>query len=54
MTTTLNGWDVEAMTQAIEMVKEQPEAGLVTWRGRGSLKPHRNGGTRQWWSWTDG
>ena len=34
MTTTLNGWDVEAMTQAITMVKEQPEAGLLTWRGR--------------------
>ena len=34
MTTTLNGWDVEAMTQAVTMVKEQPEAGLLTWRGR--------------------
>ncbi len=34
MTTTLNGWDVEAVTQAITMVKEQPEAGLLTWRGR--------------------
>ena len=34
MTTTLNGWDVEAMTQAITMVEEQPEAGLLTWRGR--------------------
>ena len=34
MTTTLNGWDVDAMTQAVTMVKEQPEAGLLTWRGR--------------------
>ena len=34
MTTTLNGWDVEAMTQAVTMVKKQPEAGLLTWRGR--------------------
>ena len=34
MTTTLNGWDVEALTQAIAMVQEQPEAGLLTWRGR--------------------
>jgi uncharacterized OsmC-like protein len=34
MTTTLNGWDVEAMTQAVTMVQEQPEAGLLTWRGR--------------------
>jgi uncharacterized OsmC-like protein len=31
---TLNGWDVEAIAQAITMVKEQPEAGLQTWRGR--------------------
>jgi hypothetical protein len=34
VTTTLNGWDVEAMTQAVTMVKKQPEAGLLTWRGR--------------------
>jgi hypothetical protein len=34
MTTTLSGWDVEAMTQAITMVKERPEAGLLIWRGR--------------------
>jgi hypothetical protein len=34
MTTTLNGWDVEATTQAVTMVEEQPEAGLLTWRGR--------------------
>lgn len=34
MTTTLNGWDVEAMTEAISMVEEQPEAGVLTWRGQ--------------------
>lgn len=31
--TTLNGWDVEAVTEAVHAVEEQPEAGLLTWRG---------------------
>ncbi len=34
MTTTLNGWDVEEVSEAVRMVSEQPEAGLLTWRGR--------------------
>ncbi len=34
MTTTLNGWDVEAVSEAVRTVREQPEAGLLTWRGR--------------------
>lgn len=34
MTEILNGWDVEAMTEAVKMIEEQPEAGLLTWRGR--------------------
>lgn len=34
MTTMLNGWDVEAVQGAVAAVKEQPEAGLLTWRGR--------------------
>ncbi|MCA9593076.1 MAG: OsmC family protein [Myxococcales bacterium] len=34
MTTELNGWNVEAMTEAIEEVKKTPEAGRLTWRGR--------------------
>ena len=34
MTTTLSGWDVETVTQAITTVKEQPKAGLLIWRGR--------------------
>jgi uncharacterized OsmC-like protein len=33
MTTTLNGWDVEAMNEAIEGVRQNPEAGRLTWRG---------------------
>lgn len=31
--TTLNGWDVEEFQQTAKAVEEQPEAGLVTWRG---------------------
>lgn len=31
-TTTLNGWDTEAMAQAVAGVEEQPEAGRLTWR----------------------
>ncbi len=34
MTTALNGWDVEAMTEAVEGVREQPQAGRLTWRSR--------------------
>ena len=34
MTTELNGWNLEAMTQAIGGVKQQPEAGKLTWRSR--------------------
>lgn len=34
MATELNGWNVEAMTQAVEGVKQQPEAGKLTWRSR--------------------
>lgn len=30
--TTLNGWDLDEMQSAIEMVAEQPEAGALTWR----------------------
>lgn len=30
--TTLNGWDLDDMTAAIDGVAEQPEAGLLTWR----------------------
>lgn len=32
MSTVVNGWDVEAMTEAIEGVRQQPEAGKLTWR----------------------
>lgn len=31
-TNRLNGWDVDAMTEAIEGVQEQPDTGRVTWR----------------------
>jgi uncharacterized OsmC-like protein len=34
MSTELNGWNTEAMTEAIESVKQQPEAGRLTWRSR--------------------
>lgn len=34
MLTELNGWNVEAMTEAVEGVKQQPEAGKLTWRSR--------------------
>lgn len=30
--TTLNGWDLEAMEQAVEDVRRTPEAGKLTWR----------------------
>lgn len=32
-TRRLNGWDLEAFQEAVTMVDEQPEAGLLTWRG---------------------
>ena len=34
MTMMLNGWDVDAMNEAVEAVKEQPESGCLTWRSR--------------------
>ena len=32
-TRQLNGWDLEAFQEAVTIVDEQPEAGLLTWRG---------------------
>lgn len=34
MKTELNGWDVNAMNEAIEAVRKQPEAGRLSWRSR--------------------
>jgi uncharacterized OsmC-like protein len=34
MATMLNGWDVEAVTEAVEGVKEEPESGRLAWRSR--------------------
>ena len=34
MLTELNGWNLEAMTKAVEDVKQKPEAGRLAWRGR--------------------
>lgn len=34
MTTQLNGWNLEALNEAVEGVREVPEAGKLTWRGR--------------------
>ncbi len=34
MTKELNGWSVEAMTEAVEGVREQPEAGILSWRSK--------------------
>lgn len=34
MTTKLNGWNVQAMTEAVEGVRQQPDAGKLTWRSR--------------------
>lgn len=31
--TRLNGWDLQAMRDAVETVRQQPEAGRLTWRG---------------------
>lgn len=33
-TTVLNGWDVEAMNAAVGEVRANPDAGLLTWRGK--------------------
>lgn len=32
MTKRLNGWDVEAMTKAVDDVRQKPEAGRLKWR----------------------
>lgn len=32
MATLLNGWDVDAMTEAVETIKQEPEAGQLVWR----------------------
>ena len=31
---TLNGWDLEAFRETVATVESNPEAGLLTWRGR--------------------
>lgn len=33
-TQIINGWNVEAMGEAIDAVRQQPEAGKLTWRSR--------------------
>lgn len=30
----LNGWNLEALNGAVDAVRQQPEAGILTWRGR--------------------
>jgi len=30
----LNGWNVDSVTEAVETVKQKPEAGKLTWRSR--------------------
>ena len=32
--TMLNGWNMDAMAEAVEGVRQQPEAGRVAWRSR--------------------
>lgn len=32
MPTELNGWSVEAMTEAVDGVRQKPESGILTWR----------------------
>ncbi len=32
--TQLNGWNVEAINEAVEGIREKPEAGRLNWRGR--------------------
>jgi uncharacterized OsmC-like protein len=34
MSANLNGWNIDAMTEAVETVRQQPEAGQLTWRSR--------------------
>lgn len=34
MSTVLNGWDVDAMNEAVDGVRQQPDAGKLTWRSR--------------------
>jgi uncharacterized OsmC-like protein len=34
MSTELNGWNIEEMNEAIEAVKQTPQAGQVAWRSR--------------------
>ena len=32
--TELNGWTIEAMTEAVDGIREHPEAGRLTWRSK--------------------
>lgn len=34
MTADLNGWNLQAMNEAVESVKQQPDAGKLDWRSR--------------------
>lgn len=34
MTAELNGWSVQALTDAVDAVRQQPAAGKLTWRSR--------------------
>lgn len=34
MANVLNGWDVDAMNEAVEDVRQQPESGRLSWRSR--------------------
>lgn len=36
MATNLNGWNVEAMNEAVDAVRKNPAAGRLRWRGRAS------------------
>lgn len=33
-TSVLNGWNLDAVTEAVNAVRQQPEAGRLTWRSR--------------------
>ena len=37
---TLNGWDLDAFRETVATVESNPEAGIVTWRGRVSWDGH--------------
>lgn len=37
---TLNGWDLDAFRETVTTVETNPEAGIVTWRGRVSWDGH--------------